>query len=97
MTRKKLYLGAALLGLAGCDQIDPLYRDGTWHPGHNNRVDLTLQAAYPADLVRGSGAHSSDGILAAAAVQRLHDNKVKKLPQNGTSDVIATSQGGNGE
>jgi hypothetical protein len=88
---------AALLGLSACDQIDPLVRDGLWHPMHVNRTDLTMTVANPADLVRGTGSRTTDGTLAAAAVQRLHDNKVKKLPQSGTSDIVATSQGSSQE
>jgi hypothetical protein len=30
-------------------------------------------------------------------VQRLHDNKVKKLQDAGTSDIKVQSQGGSGE
>jgi hypothetical protein len=90
-------MAATLLGLAGCDQYDPLYRDGLWHPTHSNRADLTLMAANPADLVRGSGVRSSDGVLDATAIQRLHDGKVKKLPQAGLSDISTKSQGDSGD
>jgi hypothetical protein len=98
MYRKILFTAAAtsLLGLSACDQIDPLEREGVWHPMHVNRADLTMQAAYPADLVRGSGVHSNDGQLAAAAVQRLHENKVKKLIDSGLSDISVQSQGSSG-
>jgi molybdopterin biosynthesis enzyme len=98
--QRKLILAAtslSLLAVAGCEEYDPLYRDGLWHPMHVNRTDLTLMAANPADLVRGHGSPSTDGEVAAAAVQRLHDNKVKKLQQAGTSDIKVQSQGGSGE
>jgi hypothetical protein len=85
---------AAAVTLAGCDQFDPLYREGIWHPNHSNRTDTVVQAAYPADLVRGTGARTTDGVLAADAIQRLHDDKVKKLPQAGLSDVVTKGQGG---
>jgi hypothetical protein len=87
---------AALLGVAGCEQYDPLYRAGTWNPMHVNSADLTMQAAYPADLVRGTGAAAGDGQLAAAAVTRLHTDKVKKLPEAGVSDITTQGQGGSG-
>jgi hypothetical protein len=90
-------LAATMLGLAGCDQYDPLYRDGLWHPVHSNRADLTLMAANPADLVRGAGVRSSDGILDATAIQRLHDGKVKKLPNAGLSDISVKGQGDSGD
>lgn len=87
-----LSAGAALL--AGCAQTDPLLRDGVWRPEHVNRTDLTLQAN-PSDLVRGTGDATASGQLAAAAVDRLYTNKVKKLPEAGLSQVQVTSQGGN--
>jgi hypothetical protein len=93
--RRLSCIGAAcaLLALAGCDATDPTYRDGLWHPMHVNRTNLTLTAAYPADLVRGSGVTGTDGVLAAAAIDRLHINKVKKLPEAGLSEVKVSSQG----
>jgi len=96
----KIVLAAAslaILAVAGCEEYDPLYRDGLWHPMHVNRTNLTMMAANPADLVRGHGTPTADGQVAAAAVQRLHDNKVKKLPDAGLSDVKVQSQGGSGE
>jgi hypothetical protein len=84
--------GAGLL--AGCDATDPLLRDGQWHAEHINRANLTLMAANPVDLVRGTGETTTDGILAAAAVDRLYTNKVKKLPDAGLSPVAVTGQGG---
>ena len=80
--------------LTGCDATDPLLRDGQWHAEHVNRANLTLEAANPADLVRGTGETTTDGIVAAAAVQRLYDNKVKKLPDAGLSPISVTGQGG---
>jgi type IV pilus biogenesis protein CpaD/CtpE len=84
--------GAALL--AGCDSIDPIQREGLWNPIHVNRANTTLQAANPADLVRGTGETTSNGVLAANAVDRLYTNKLKKLPDSGLSQVQTTSQGG---
>jgi len=87
--------GAALL--AGCDSIDPLQREGLWTPTHVNRANTTLMAANPADLVRGTGETTSNGVLAAAAIDRLYNNKVKKLPDSGLSQIQAGSQGGGSE
>jgi hypothetical protein len=36
-------------------------------------------------------------VLDANAIQRLHDNKVKKLPNAGLSDISVKSQGDSGE
>jgi hypothetical protein len=97
--QRKIVLAAAslaILTVAGCEEYDPLYRDGLWHPMHVNRTDLALMAANPAELVRGRGTPTADGQLAAAAVQRLHDNKVKKLPDAGLANIQVQSQGGAG-
>jgi hypothetical protein len=88
---------AALLAAGGCDATDPLLRAGLWNPNHASRVNLTLSAAYPADLVRGTGSNAADGVLAATAVERLHAGKVKKLPEAGLSEIEVKSQGGNAE
>ena len=79
--------------VAGCNTYDPLLRAGVWHPIGVNRTNETLMAANPADLVRGHGVQGSDGVLASAAVDRLMNNKVKKLPDSGLSDVAVKSQG----
>ena len=86
--------GALCAPLAGCYEYDPLYRDGMWHPTHPNRPNTTLMAANPADLVRGHGVAGSDAKLDVAAVDRLYDNKVKKLPNAGLSDIQVKAQGG---
>ncbi len=91
---------AILLGgtaaLAGCGQdFDPLTREGLWHPNHANHTDLTLMVANPADLVRGTGVTTSDGQLAAAAIDRLRTDKVKKLPASDVANIGATSSGDN--
>ncbi len=90
-------LGVALLiGLAGCDPAnDPLVREGLWFPGHTNHQNLALQVANPGDLVRGSGTNGADGQLAAAAVDRLRNDKVKKLPASDLAQVTAGSSGDN--
>jgi hypothetical protein len=86
--------GGLCAPLAGCEQYDPLYRDGMWHPTHFNRANTTLMAANPADLVRGHGVPGSEAKLDVAAIDRLYDGKVKKLPNAGLSDVQVKSQGG---
>ena len=83
--------------VAGCNTYDPQLRAGVWHPIRPNRANLTMMAANPADLVRGHGSSTTDGILAAAAIDRLESNKVKKLPDAGLSDVQVKSQGSSGE
>jgi hypothetical protein len=99
MPRKFILAAASLatLAVAGCEEYDPLYREGLWQPMHVNRTNLTMAVANPADLVRGHGVPTADGQLAAAAVQRLHDNKVKKLPDAGLAEIKVSGQGGSGE
>ena len=62
---------ACLVSLTGCNDVDPLLKEGLWHPIHVNKANATLMAANPADLVRGHGVQGSDGVLDAAAVDRL--------------------------
>ncbi len=93
------FKAALLLGgsaaLAGCGQdYDPLTREGLWHPNHANHSNLALMAANPADLVRGTGVTTGDGQLAAAAVDRLRTDKVKKLP---ASDIATFGAGNTGD
>ncbi len=94
------FKAALLLGgtaaLAGCGQeYDPLTREGLWHPNHANRSNLALMVANPADLVRGTGAATGDGQLAAAAIDRLRNDKVKKLPASDIAAIAASSSGEN--
>ncbi len=87
-----------LVGLTGgCSYLfspanDPLTRDGVWTPNHANRANLALQIANPADLSRGTGTTGGDGHIAAIAVARYRDNKVKLLPQVGLSQITTTNQ-----
>ncbi len=83
------------LGLAGCDTYDPQTREGVWQASHANRANLTLMAASPADLVRGTGTTVTDGQNSVAAVDRFHTDKVKKLPDSGISQISITGSGGN--
>ncbi len=93
--RTALLLGGTA-ALAGCGpDYDPLTREGLWHPNHANRSNLTLMVANPADLVRGTGTTTSDGQLAAAAVDRLRTDKVKKLPASDIANIGASSSGDN--
>jgi hypothetical protein len=85
-----------LLAATACGpQYDPLTREGLWAPTHINRANLTLQVANPGDLTRGSGTTGGDGQLAAAAVDRLRNDKLKKLPASDISQVSAGNSGDN--
>jgi type IV pilus biogenesis protein CpaD/CtpE len=93
--RTALLLGGTAT-LAGCGpDFDPLTREGLWHPNHANHSNLTLMVANPADLVRGTGTNTADGQLAAAAIDRLRNDKVKKLPASDIANIGASSSGEN--
>lgn len=98
--RSVLLRGSAmclLLGTAACGpQFDPLTREGLWEPtDHINHTNLTLQVANPGDLVRGTGTTGGDGQIAAAAVDRLRNDKLKKLPASDISQITAGNSGDN--
>jgi hypothetical protein len=85
-----------LLGTAACGpEYDPLTREGLYVPAHTNRANLTLMVANPSDLVRGTGVTGGDGQLGAAAVDRLRNDKVKKLPASDISQITAGNSGDN--
>ncbi len=87
---------AGLLALSACGpEFDPLSRGGLYQPTHVNRANLVAQVANPADLVRGTGSATADGQLAAAAVDRLRTDRVKKLPASDLAAVTANSSGAN--
>ena len=91
----KLAVSGSLFWLEACTPAtDPLYRDGLWQPSHVNRANLVQMIANPSDLVRGSGTTGSDGQIAAAAVDRLRNDKVKKLP---AADIAAIAAGNSGD
>ena len=82
--------------VAACGpEYDPLTRSEVWHPDHSNRANLTMQVANPSDLVRGTGTTTSDGMLAAAAVDRLRNDKIKKLPAADISQLSVSQAGAN--
>jgi hypothetical protein len=88
--------GGLLLATAACGpDVDPLTRQGLFQPDHTNRNNLVLQAANPADLVRGTGVTGADGQLAAAAVERLRADRVKRLPASDIAQVAAGNSGDN--
>ena len=90
-----LAFGAAAALVSCGPEYDPLTRSEVWHPDHSNRANLTMQVANPSDLVRGVGTTSSDGMLAAAAVDRLRNDKLKKLPAADISQLSVSQAGAN--
>lgn len=89
-----------ILAVAGCALTDPLERAGAWHSRGSNTGNLAAQVVDPSDLVRGKESDSSNGVLAAMAIDRLYRDKVKDLPStdfrvNG-GGVAGSTGGGSG-
>jgi len=80
----------AVLLVSGCAITDPFQRPGVWRPMGANEANFELQVARAADLVQGRGTTDSDGDAAAAAVDRLRQDKAKPLLQSGISKVGAS-------
>lgn len=84
----RILLAFALL-LPGCS-TDPIDRPGTWHATGLNDRNLRAMLADPAHAERGVGTMEGRGDTAAAAVQRLRDDKLRPLqdprsPQGGAN------------
>jgi hypothetical protein len=85
-------LAGVLALLSGCDALEPYNRADTWHPTGANEANLAAMAVNPADMVHGRGTTASDGMAAAAAIDRLRRDHVKPLPgSNTTSDSIPSA------
>lgn len=87
--RALLLLPLPLL-LAACAFSDPYERPGTWRPSGANEANLRTMLANPAHLERGVAGGAADGALAAAAVERLRQDKVKPLPESTIARIGAT-------
>jgi hypothetical protein len=82
--------------LNGCESTDPLLvTDGNWNPVGVNAANLAAEVANPTDLIVGhSGDAGTDGHLAAAAIDRLRKDRVKKLQDTGLSSVQVSGSSG---
>jgi hypothetical protein len=81
----RLAILAVPLLLAACG--DPYQRAYTWHPTGVNEANLAAMVRDKRDLVAGHEQAGSDGHLAAAAAERLHDDKTKPLHLESTSSL----------
>jgi hypothetical protein len=79
-----------MLGLAGCDAIDPYSRAGAWHPNGANDADLRAMVAVPSDLALATPASPADGTLAAAALTRLRRDQVRPLLNSGLAQIVVS-------
>ncbi len=92
--RRNALVITAILSVAGCRDTDPVLNPGLWNPAGVNEMNIAAMVASPSDLVRGVDEQNSDGVRAAAAVQRLETNRVKPLPNTGLSTVKLQDNGG---
>jgi hypothetical protein len=89
----RLILLSLMVVLAGCDQIDPYRRAGAWRPSGANDSNLRAMVVVPSDLAVASHASPADGGLAAAALSRLRNDKVRPLPDSGLAQIVPVSSG----
>jgi hypothetical protein len=82
-----------LIVLAGCDRTDPYQREGAWRPNGANNSNLRAMIVVPSDLAVATRAGPADGELAAAALSRLHQDRVRPLPDSGLAQVVPVSSG----
>jgi hypothetical protein len=82
-----------LLALTGCEQTDPYRREGTWRPNGANEANLRAMVVVPSDLAVASHASPTDGALAAAALSRLHHDRVRPLPDSALAPVVPVNTG----
>jgi type IV pilus biogenesis protein CpaD/CtpE len=86
-----------LLMLGACQQTDPYAREGVWRPHDSNAANLRAMVVVPSDLVSATPAAPADGGLAAAALNRLEHDRVRKLPDSGVAQVTPVASGGSAE
>jgi hypothetical protein len=95
----RLLLCVAVLGLGSCgltDMMDPYQREGMWRPNNANEDNLRAMVASPSDLVRGVSSNGSDGQQAAAALDRVRNDKMRILPDSAIAKVTPVSSGSSG-
>jgi type IV pilus biogenesis protein CpaD/CtpE len=89
--RPTLVLLPVLLALAGCNKTDPYQREGVWRPNGANAANLRTMVAVPADLVAAMPASPANGGLAAEALSRLRQDRVRPLPDSGLAQIVPVS------
>ncbi len=77
--------------LAACDSTDPYLRQGVWRPNGANDADLNAMVAGPSDLALSTPAARADGGLAAAALTRLREDRVRPLLDSGLAQIVPVS------
>jgi hypothetical protein len=86
----------SLLGLAGCDQIDPLKRPYMWEATGVNARNIAAMAANPADLVHGRDTARRRVAMESDGVDRLWSGKALPLPTDMPGSAVGGAAGGGG-
>jgi hypothetical protein len=90
---KRRLLCMLVLAVAGCDATDPYLRQGMWRPNGANEANLRAMVVSPADLVQGVRSPGGDGQQAAAALDRLRNDKIRPLPDSAIAKVVPVASG----
>ncbi len=93
---KSTLFASGLLILSGCAGADPLYMSDRWNLPSANSRNLVLQVAEPSDLRSGRSDPTYDATLAANAVKRLRDGKIKKIESTAVTQIGNSQSGGGG-
>jgi hypothetical protein len=86
----------SLLGLSGCDQIDPLKRPYMWYASGVNQQNIRAMAANPTDLVHGRETTTRRAAQDSDSVDRLWNGRVLPLPSDTPGSVASSPTVGGG-
>jgi hypothetical protein len=86
----------SLLGLTGCNQIDPLKRPYMWHASNVNEQNIAAMAANPADLAYGRSSPQRRVSVESDGVTRLWTGKPLPLLSDTPGAASSGSSSGGG-
>lgn len=77
--------------LAGCSSLEPYRKPYAWHPMGANQANLAAMVADPHDLARGQSVQAVDAQAPVRAIERVREDKPKRLPS--TSGLLGGAMG----